>query len=201
MAPDQLDIAVQRQEYAEAAHLLEAVQQLSSHFQSFAQIPKVSPHPAGMALPTALVLDLCGRVCAPFAALEIVVTRTIVVWQGHPHLCQRSPRAPQCQTRLNLYINPSHPQPPPPPPPCSLFLHCQVAELGGRLSTLQKSLQLNCAREFELLGTGEDAPSPVLVERLRACCRFLYRSANCFYFVFKSVVNFTVLYLIRRVNA
>lgn len=82
---DQLQRAVERQEYFEAAHLLEAVQQLSLHFQSFAQIPK-------------------------------------------------------------------------------------VAELGGRLSTLQKSLQINVMREFELLGTGEESTNPLLLERLKACC-------------------------------
>lgn len=38
---DQLQLAVERHEYAEAAHLLEAVQQLSSHFQSYVHIPKV----------------------------------------------------------------------------------------------------------------------------------------------------------------
>ena len=82
---DQLQRAVERQEYSEAAHLLEAVQQLSMHFQSFAQIPK-------------------------------------------------------------------------------------VAELGGRVSTLQKSLQMNVMREFELLGTGEESTNPLLLERLKACC-------------------------------
>ena len=82
---DQLQRAVERQEYSEAAHLLEAVQQLSLHFQSFAQIPK-------------------------------------------------------------------------------------VAELGGRVSTLQKSLQMNVMREFELLGTGEESTNPLLLERLKACC-------------------------------
>lgn len=84
-AVDQLQRAVERQEYSEAAHLLEAVQQLSQHFQSFAQIPK-------------------------------------------------------------------------------------VAELGGRVSTLQKSLQMNVMREFELLGTGEESTNPLLLERLKACC-------------------------------
>lgn len=84
-AVDQLQRAVERQEYSEAAHLLEAVQQLSLHFQSFAQIPK-------------------------------------------------------------------------------------VAELGGRVSTLQKSLQMNVMREFELLGTGEESTNPLLLERLKACC-------------------------------
>lgn len=39
---DQLQLAVERHEYAEAAHLLEAVQQLSSHFQSYVHIPKVA---------------------------------------------------------------------------------------------------------------------------------------------------------------
>lgn len=33
---------MERHEYAEAAHLLEAVQQLSSHFQSYVHIPKVA---------------------------------------------------------------------------------------------------------------------------------------------------------------
>ena len=41
-AVDQLQLAVERHEYAEAAHLLEAVQQLSSHFQSYVHIPKVA---------------------------------------------------------------------------------------------------------------------------------------------------------------
>ena len=39
---DQLQRAVEVNEYAEAAHLLEAVQQLSQHFQSFVSIPKVA---------------------------------------------------------------------------------------------------------------------------------------------------------------
>ena len=46
----------------------------------------------------------------------------------------------------------------------------KVAELGGRVSTLQKSLQINVMREFELLGTGEDSQNPLLLERLKACC-------------------------------
>ena len=46
----------------------------------------------------------------------------------------------------------------------------QVAELSGRVSALQMSLQLSAMREFELLGTGEDKPNPLLLERLRACC-------------------------------
>ncbi|GAB4819166.1 hypothetical protein N2152v2_006212 [Parachlorella kessleri] len=82
-AVDQLQLAVERHEYAEAAHLLEAVQQLSSHFQSYAHIPK-------------------------------------------------------------------------------------VAEIKGRLGTLERSLHINVLREFELLG--EEAPSPLLLERLKSCC-------------------------------
>lgn len=85
LAADQLQRAVERHEYSEAAHLVEAVQQLSMHFQSFAQIPK-------------------------------------------------------------------------------------VAELAGRVSTLQRSLHLNVMREFELLGTGEESTNPLLLERLKACC-------------------------------
>lgn len=72
-------------DYGEAAHLLEAVQQLSAHFQSFVSIPK-------------------------------------------------------------------------------------VAELSGRVGTLQKALAANVMREFELLGTSEDKPNPMLLERLRSCC-------------------------------
>lgn len=85
LAADQLQRAVERHEYAEAAHLVEAVQQLSMHFQSFAQIPK-------------------------------------------------------------------------------------VAELAGRVATLQRSLHMNVMREFELLGTGEESTNPLLLERLKACC-------------------------------
>ncbi|CAL5224462.1 g7153 [Coccomyxa viridis] len=84
-AVDQLQRAVERGEYAEAARLLEAVQQLAAHFQAFGSVPK-------------------------------------------------------------------------------------VAELSGRVSALQMSLQLSAMREFELLGTGEDKPNPLLLERLRACC-------------------------------
>ncbi|EIE27794.1 hypothetical protein COCSUDRAFT_26904 [Coccomyxa subellipsoidea C-169] len=84
-AVDQLQRAVERGEYAEAARLLEAVQQLAAHFASFGSVPK-------------------------------------------------------------------------------------VAELSGRVSALQMSLQLSAMREFELLGTGEDKPNPLLLERLRACC-------------------------------
>lgn len=39
---DQLQRAVEVNEYCEAAHLLAAVQQLSQHFQSFVSIPKVA---------------------------------------------------------------------------------------------------------------------------------------------------------------
>lgn len=82
-AVDQLQLAVERHEYAEAAHLLEAVQQLSSHFQSYVHIPK-------------------------------------------------------------------------------------VGEIKGRLTQLERSLHVNVLREFELLG--EEAPSPLLLDRLRSCC-------------------------------
>ena len=36
------------------------------------------------------------------------------------------------------------------------------------MMALEKSLQINTLREFELLG--EEAPSPLLLERLRSCC-------------------------------
>lgn len=36
------------------------------------------------------------------------------------------------------------------------------------MMALEKSLQINTLREFELLG--EEPPSPLLLERLRACC-------------------------------
>lgn len=38
----------------------------------------------------------------------------------------------------------------------------------GRMMALEKSLQINTLREFELLG--EETPSPLLLERLRSCC-------------------------------
>lgn len=38
---DQLQHAVERHEYGEAAQLLEAVQQLFAHFQSYGNVPKV----------------------------------------------------------------------------------------------------------------------------------------------------------------
>ncbi len=40
---DQLQRAVERGEYAEAARLLEAVQQLAAHFAAFGSVPKVLP--------------------------------------------------------------------------------------------------------------------------------------------------------------
>ncbi len=36
------------------------------------------------------------------------------------------------------------------------------------MMALEKSLQINTLREFELLG--EETPSPLLLERLRSCC-------------------------------
>ena len=38
----------------------------------------------------------------------------------------------------------------------------------GRM--LQASLKTACMREFELLGVGEEAPSPQLLARLHDCC-------------------------------
>ena len=39
---DQLQTATERSSYGEAAHLVEAVHQLSAHFQGYASIPKVA---------------------------------------------------------------------------------------------------------------------------------------------------------------
>ncbi len=55
---DQLQRAVEVNEYAEAARLLEAVQQLSAHFQSFVSIPKVA--------------ELGGRVSMLQRALQVL---------------------------------------------------------------------------------------------------------------------------------
>lgn len=44
----------------------------------------------------------------------------------------------------------------------------RIAELNGRVSTLEQSLRVASLREFELLG--EDPPPPALLERLRDCC-------------------------------
>ena len=57
-AADQLQRAVEVNEYAEAARLLEAVQQLSAHFQSFVSIPKVA--------------ELGGRVSMLQRALQVL---------------------------------------------------------------------------------------------------------------------------------
>ena len=57
MCADQLQRAVEVNEYAEAARLLEAVQQLSAHFQSFVSIPKVA--------------ELGGRVSTLRRALQV----------------------------------------------------------------------------------------------------------------------------------
>jgi hypothetical protein len=38
---------------------------------------------------------------------------------------------------------------------------------------LQRSPQANAMREFELLGTGEDKPNPLLLERLKSCCQVI----------------------------
>lgn len=55
--PDQLQRAVERNEYGEAAHLIEAVQQLAGHFQSFVAIPKVA--------------ELSGRVATLQRAVQV----------------------------------------------------------------------------------------------------------------------------------
>jgi len=55
---DQLQRAVEVNEYAEAARLLEAVQQLSAHFHSFVSIPKVA--------------ELGGRVSMLQRALQVL---------------------------------------------------------------------------------------------------------------------------------
>lgn len=83
-AVDQLQRAVERNEYAESAQLIEAVQQLAAHFQSFVAIPK-------------------------------------------------------------------------------------VAELSTRVTALQRTVQVNAMQEFELLGSNDDNPSTLLLDRLRAC--------------------------------
>ena len=33
-----------------------------------------------------------------------------------------------------------------------------------------KIVQIGAAREFELLGTGEEVPPPAVLDRLKACC-------------------------------
>ena len=80
---DQLQRATERQEYAEAAHLLEAVQQLAGHFQSYVQIPKVGP---------------CGSSCASHVLIvgadmpaDVITSLVLMVpqqlFQGQPHTC------------------------------------------------------------------------------------------------------------------
>ncbi len=54
---DQLQTAAERGEFGEAAHLVEAVQQLSAHFQGYASIPKVA--------------ELSGRLQALQASLQV----------------------------------------------------------------------------------------------------------------------------------
>ena len=57
MSTEQLQTAAERGEYGEAAHLVEAVQQLSAHFQGYASIPKVA--------------ELSGRVAALQTSLQV----------------------------------------------------------------------------------------------------------------------------------
>ena len=67
---DQLQKAVEVGNYGEAAHLLEAVQQLAAHFRAFASIPKVA--------------ELSGRV----AGLEVRPC-AVALLQGILHLRSR----------------------------------------------------------------------------------------------------------------
>ncbi|KAK9820837.1 hypothetical protein WJX81_002519 [Elliptochloris bilobata] len=60
-AVDQLQRAVERGEYAEAARLLEAVQQLAAHFAAFGAVPKVA--------------ELGGRVAALQTSLQLAAMR------------------------------------------------------------------------------------------------------------------------------
>ncbi|KAK9786068.1 hypothetical protein WJX73_001616 [Symbiochloris irregularis] len=46
----------------------------------------------------------------------------------------------------------------------------KIAELRGRVAALQASLKTACMREFELLGVGDEAPSPQLLATLHDCC-------------------------------
>jgi hypothetical protein len=58
---DQLQTAAERGEFGEAAHLVEAVQQLSAHFQGYASIPKVA--------------ELSGRVNALQTSLQVSASK------------------------------------------------------------------------------------------------------------------------------
>ena len=132
---DQLQRAVERGEYAEAARLLEAVQQLAAHFQAFGSVPKVR-----RSCPR-------GTHCCFLPLSGAALNDTMLI------LLQTQVSSPQGLSCASLIGTPQ-----------------QVAELSGRVSALQMSLQLSAMREFELLGTGEDKPNPLLLERLRACC-------------------------------
>lgn len=65
---------MERHEYAEAAHLLEAVQQLSSHFQSYVHIPKVA--------------ELKGRLMTLEKSLQVGAERAADVGQGRRSLAR-----------------------------------------------------------------------------------------------------------------
>ena len=66
---DQLQTAAERGEFGEAAHLVEAVQQLSAHFQGYASIPKVA--------------ELSGRLQALQASLQVYFRMQIAVQHLH----------------------------------------------------------------------------------------------------------------------
>ena len=42
-----------------------------------------------------------------------------------------------------------------------------------RLAHVRLDLQIGAGREFELLGMSEEAPSPAVLERLKACCNLI----------------------------
>ena len=85
---DQLQRAVERGEYAEAARLLEAVQQLAAHFQAFGSVPKVlllSPHDVHLypccvhllqqalagSIPCSFFYHVCDSICGTSASSRL----------------------------------------------------------------------------------------------------------------------------------
>lgn len=151
---------MERGEYAEAARLLEAVQQLAAHFAAFGAVPKVTSCTYKFGMDGAL--PLCVLCSATFGRLAIqtpLVASTCrwlqktAVWPTH--VCQIT------AVKTSTEQVPCSGQP---------WMTWQVAELGGRVAALQTSLQLAAMREFELLGVGEDRANPLLLDRLRACC-------------------------------
>lgn len=73
LTADQLQTAAERGESGEAAHLMEAVQQLSAHFQGYASIPKVAELSGRVqALQMSLQVNICAKLpekaVVPFVA-------------------------------------------------------------------------------------------------------------------------------------